>query len=83
MIELYSQPGCGQCIVTERWFDKRGLVAGQDYTVHNVRENPEAAQAVRDMGYDGTPVVRVDENTHWKGFQPALLATLAEGAPVY
>ena len=67
-VTLYSQPGCGPCMATKRALEKRGIVP----MVVNIREDVEAADRLKTLGYTGTPVVEVTTESgsyHWGGFQ--------------
>lgn len=68
---LYSQPGCFQCKMTERWLNENDI----DYLYIDVTEHPEHVDTVRSLGYNGTPVMEY-AGTHWKGFNPDMLEKL-------
>ena len=61
---IYSQPGCGPCSFLIAALKSRGIA----HTVINIRENPEAAERVIQLGGTGTPFT-VDEATGqtWQG----------------
>lgn len=72
-ITLYSQPSCQPCRAVKRWLDKRGI----EHTTVDVTENPADAEAIKALGYTGTPVTIVNAGTgdvHFGGFNPDLLA---------
>lgn len=71
-VKLYTQEGCQPCVATERKLTKEGI----EFSTVDIRENPDGEQMVRDLGYSGTPVVYVDENTHWQGYSPDKIAAL-------
>lgn len=64
-ITVYTTPDCGQCMMTSKALDKRGL----EYLKVDVTENPDAAEFVKSLGYTRAPVVIVGDN-HWSGFRP-------------
>lgn len=77
-ITLYSQPSCQPCRAVKRWLDKRGI----EYTTVDVTENPADAEAIKALGYTGTPVTIVNDGTgdiHFGGFNPDLLAEFCTG----
>lgn len=79
MIDLYSKPRCVQCTATLRAFASRGLVAGRDFTEHDLSApaNAEALEWIMgDLGYREAPVVVVSDEHHWSGFRPDLIAGL-------
>lgn len=70
---LYTQPGCQPCKFTIR---KAGEL-GVELDIVDIREDELGLAEVRRLGYGGTPVVYVDENTHWYGYSPDKLTALA------
>lgn len=72
-ITVYSKPACVQCDATYRALDKRGI----EYTVVDISQDSEALEMVRALGYLQAPVV-VAGDTHWSGFRPDQIATLAQ-----
>lgn len=65
---LYTQPGCGPCVSTKRFLEKYQIA----HMTLDIREFPEAAEKVRGLGYQGTPVVEVITSSggfHWNGFR--------------
>jgi glutaredoxin-like protein NrdH len=72
-ITVYSKPACVQCDATYRALDKRGI----EYTVVDISQDTEALEMVRSLGYLQAPVV-VAGDTHWSGFRPDQIATLAQ-----
>ncbi|MEO4039910.1 glutaredoxin family protein [Micrococcus luteus] len=61
---IYSQPGCGPCSFLTAALKRRGI----EHAVINIRENPEAAERVIQLGGTGTPFT-VNEATGqtWQG----------------
>jgi glutaredoxin-like protein NrdH len=73
-ITLYSKPACVQCTATKRALDKAGLA----YSEVDLTQNPAALEYVtEDLGYSMAPVVVVDDESHWTGFRPDLIARAA------
>lgn len=76
-IVLYSQPGCGPCVSLKRALKTTGL----DFDEVNVREDEVARDLIRDLGYQGTPVLVIRDEfativEHHGGFSDALRARL-------
>lgn len=73
-VTVYSKPRCVQCTATYRALDN----AGVSYEVVDVTENAAAYEYVTgDLGYSQAPIVVVDEEDHWSGFQPDQIARVA------
>jgi glutaredoxin-like protein NrdH len=66
---VYTKSNCPQCTATKRWLDG----AGVDYAEVNLEEDEQSLAAVRSLGYQQAPVVAVDRDVHWSGFNPGLL----------
>lgn len=76
-VTLYTKPGCMPCRAIKKRFD----AACVDYTIRDVTEDPDAAAAVRAMGYNGVPVTHVrldDGEDHWHGVSPMNMAAVIE-----
>ena len=71
-ITVYSKPACVQCTATTRALDRQGI----DYTVVDVSADAGAYALVQELGYRQVPVVVAGE-THWAGFRPDMINTLA------
>ena len=71
-VTVYSKPACVQCDATYRALDKHGIA----YDVVDLTQDPTAIELVRSLGYLQPPVV-VAGDTHWSGFRPDQIATLA------
>lgn len=72
-VTVLSKPSCVQCTATKRALTK----AGVDFTEVDMSENPDALDRAKSLGYLAAPVVIVDENTHWAGYQPDKISALA------
>jgi len=55
-----------QCDATKRLMKQEEI----PYQEINVEEDVDALQFVLNLGYMSAPVVYVNENNHWAGFQP-------------
>lgn len=80
MITVFSKPGCVQCTTTGRALTSKGLREGKDWGYRDLTlpENAAALEWVmEDLGYKQAPIVVVDDETHWSGFRPDLIAKIA------
>ena len=71
IVTLYTKPGCQPCKATKRWLDKNDV----EYTTKDVSLDPADIAAVKELGYEGVPVVIVstgdpEVEIHWQGFHP-------------
>lgn len=71
-ITVYSKPACVQCTATTRALDRQGI----SYEVVDVSVDAAAYALVQGLGYRQVPVVIAGE-THWAGFRPDMISTLA------
>ncbi|MBF0722137.1 glutaredoxin-like protein NrdH [Sanguibacter inulinus] len=71
-VTVYSKPACVPCDATYRALDKHGIT----YDVVDLTQDPTALELVRSLGYLQAPVV-IAGDTHWSGFRPDQIATLA------
>ncbi|MFE2994148.1 glutaredoxin family protein [Nocardia sp. NPDC059246] len=63
-VVLYSKPGCGQCFATSKALLARGI----PFVKRDVSTDENAAERVRNLGYQSLPVI-VAGDMHWSGFQ--------------
>lgn len=71
-VEMYTKPGCVQCVATERWLLSNNVT----FIKHDVSTDAAAYEYVTSLGYQAVPVlVRADGN-HWYGFNPMELSQL-------
>ncbi len=70
-ITIYTRNDCVQCHATKRAMESRGLA----FEMVNIDQQPEAADALRAMGFRQLPVVLAGE-TKWSGFRPDLINRL-------
>lgn len=67
-------PACMQCRLTKTTLTTAGL----DFEEIDIRQAPEALTYIQDeLGYTQAPVVVVDDEDHWSGFQPDQIHRLA------
>lgn len=73
-ITVYSKPACVQCTMTKKALEKKGIA----YREVDVTENAAALEYVtEELGYSAAPVVVVDDENHWSGFQPQKIDAVA------
>jgi glutaredoxin-like protein NrdH len=67
-ITVYTTgPACMQCRLTKTALTTAGL----GFEEIDVRQAPAALDYIQqDLGYSQAPVVVVDDEDHWSGFQP-------------
>lgn len=76
-ITVYTKPNCVQCQMTYRALDSANI----EYDVVDITEVPAALEYVtEELGYRQAPVVVVDDDDHWSGFQPDQIKRLAKRA---
>lgn len=77
MVTVYTTgSGCPQSALTERLL----TAAGIPFTGADLTDDANAAArdyATSELGYSRAPVVVVDDQDHWSGFQPDLIKRLA------
>ena len=74
-IIVYTMPGCPQCKQTKRWLDNRNIY----YDEIDVTTDREAYLYITDtLGYRQAPVVEVDREVHWSGFNKENLEWFAQ-----
>lgn len=73
-ITVYSKVGCGQCLFTKKYLEKRNLA----YLEKNISENQEWLEEVKEMGFQSLPVIKVAGEEPFNGFQPHRLDALVE-----
>ncbi|TNU72784.1 glutaredoxin family protein [Miniimonas arenae] len=70
-ITVFGKPNCVQCKQTVKAFEKAGLQEGEDFTYRDVTEDPRAyAYVTEELGYSAAPVVVLDDQDHWSGYNP-------------
>lgn len=76
-ITVYTKPNCVQCQMTYRALDSANI----EYDVVDITEVPAALEYVtEELGYRQAPVVVVDDDDHWSGFQPDQIKRLTKRA---
>lgn len=72
-IDVYTQPGCGPCVTVKMHLKRAGIA----FTEHDITADPDAADTVRELGYQGTPVV-VAGDMHTQGYRRDWLDTVVD-----
>ena len=70
MTVLYSKPNCAQCTATVRKLDSENV----EYEVVDLTTDADALGRMKELGYLQAPVVVVDDDIHWSGYRPDLIA---------
>jgi len=73
-VTLYSQPNCQPCRATKRQLENLEI----PYEEIDVSEDGDALAFVLSLGHQQSPVVYVDDVTHWSGFRHDLIRNLAK-----
>ena len=73
MVVVFTKNLCQPCRLTKATLDRNGI----EYVERNVETDPEAYEAVKNLGYQTVPVVVAPDGTHWNGLRPDLLSSLA------
>lgn len=68
---------CPQCALTEKVMDAAGIRFTEVDLTDEVNA-PARDYVTGDLGYTQAPVVVVDDQDHWSGFQPDRIRRLAE-----
>lgn len=71
-VTVYTLPSCVQCESTKKVLDKNNI----EYSVVDLSMDEAAYQMVKGLGYQAAPVV-IAGDSHWSGFRPDLLGSLA------
>lgn len=66
-VTLYSKPGCGQCMATQRKFTAEGI----EFEYKDMSVDPEAHAEAKSFGYLQAPVIVINGGEdHWSGYRP-------------
>ena len=63
-ITLWTKPGCAQCDMTKKQFDKRGII----YSIRRLDRSPKAVDRFLELGLMAAPIVETDTK-RWSGFR--------------
>lgn len=72
--ELFSKPGCYPCKSVEARLIKYGI----PYIKHDITQDADAYDRVRQLGYSGVPVIIQPDGESFHGYQPARIKALLD-----
>lgn len=71
-VTVYSKVGCGQCQFTKMFLERHNI----DYVEKNVSEDESLVDEVKALGFSSLPVVQIEGEEAFSGFQPDRLEKL-------
>ncbi|PDQ36525.1 MAG: hypothetical protein B5766_00330 [Candidatus Lumbricidophila eiseniae] len=71
-ITVYTKPGCVQCDMTKRLLDRRSVA----YTSIDLSVHPEDVTRLSNAGFKTVPIIEIDGQPAFAGFQPDRITTL-------
>ncbi|MDE1547805.1 glutaredoxin domain-containing protein [Jeotgalibaca caeni] len=71
-VVVYSKPGCGECQFTKKYLAKMNI----QFIEKNITEDPAWVEEVKALGFFSLPVVQVEGEEPFNGFQPERLNQL-------
>lgn len=71
-VTIYSKVGCGQCMFTKKYLEKSNI----SYFEKNISENPDWVAEVKALGFQTLPVIVIEGEAPFAGYQPQKLAAL-------
>ncbi|WP_268912790.1 glutaredoxin-like protein NrdH [Lentilactobacillus sp. SPB1-3] len=72
-ITVYSKNNCMQCKMTKRYLTEHNI----SFEEHNINEQPEYVDYLKQRGFMAVPVVDVDGQQAFSGFRPDQLQSIA------
>ncbi|GAF36554.1 glutaredoxin-like protein NrdH [Lentilactobacillus farraginis] len=72
-ITVYSKNNCMQCKMTKRYLTEHNV----KFEEHNINEQPEYVDYLKNKGFYAVPVVDVDGQQAFSGFRPDELQKIA------
>ncbi len=73
MVTVFSKNNCIQCTMTKRFLEQHHV----NFIEHNIDEQPEFVDALKQEGFKATPVVKLPNGAAFTGFRPDMLKQLA------
>lgn len=73
-IVVYSKNGCGQCLFTKKYLEKKGV----SFEERNLSLNPEYTDEVMALGFQSLPVIVAPGHEAFSGYQPEKLDALVD-----
>lgn len=71
-ITIYSKSGCAECMFTKKFLEAESI----PFEEKRVDQNDEHLDEVRLLGYRSLPVVKIDDEETFTGYQPERLENL-------
>ena len=69
---IYSKPGCAHCQFTKKHLEKLAI----SYEERDINKNESFLEEVRTLGFQSLPVIIVEGEEPFSGFQPDRLEKL-------
>lgn len=71
-VTVFTKNNCVQCKMTKKYLDQLGVA----FKEINIEEQPEFLTELKEKGFKQTPVVQIEGQEAFSGFQPAALKQL-------
>ena len=71
-ITIYSKSGCPECVFTKKFLEAEDIT----YQEKRVDQNEDYLNEVVNLGYRSLPVVQIDDNETFNGYNPERLQNL-------
>lgn len=71
-VTIYSKVGCGQCMFTKKYLDKSNI----SYFEKDISKNTDWLEEVKALGFQSLPVIVIEGEVPFIGYQPERLAKL-------
>lgn len=76
-ITIYSKSGCAECMFTKKFLESKDI----PFDERRVDINDDYLDEVRLLGYRSLPVVKIDDDETFTGYQPERLEDLVLAWP--
>lgn len=74
-VTVYSKPNCMQCNFTKKWLDDNKI----EFKEVNVMDEPQTLMVIKSWGFQSLPVVEIEGQEPFFGFQPDRLESVDWG----
>jgi len=71
-LTVYSKNGCAECVFTKKFLDSKNI----EFTEKNIDKNEMYLEEVKNLGYNSLPVVEVNNEETFSGYNPNKLQNL-------
>ncbi|MBS9335330.1 glutaredoxin-like protein NrdH [Fructobacillus sp. M1-13] len=71
-VTVFTKNNCVQCKMTKKYLDQLGVF----FEEINIEEQPEYLAQIKEQGFKQTPVVQIEGQEAFSGFQPSILKQL-------